>query len=292
MRAACSWRDVAAGMRRFESVLCIVNTRRDAADLFRLLDPEDYHLSTRLCPAHRSQVIGLIKDRLKRNLPVRVVSTQLIECGVDLDFPVVYRALAGLDSLAQAAGRCNREGRLDRGEVHVFIPPKPCPDGHLRQAEEAARIILDRRPADPLDPALFKEYFQQLFWIKGDRLDRHGILRDLKPDSRGRFSFRTAAEKFRLIEGAGQIPVLVPWEAGPETAEQIRRQGPRPSLLRRAQSYVVNIPERSALHLLADGCLQRLPHGVHVLSDPRRYDRKLGVILEGPDHPEPEDLIF
>lgn len=122
-RTAIAWEDLAGRLTAHESVLAIVNTRRHARELHRLMPAGTLHLSALLCGAHRSAVIAGIKSRLAAGIPTRVISTQLVEAGVDLDFPVVYRALAGLDSIAQAAGRCNREGRLPTGEVHVFIPP-------------------------------------------------------------------------------------------------------------------------------------------------------------------------
>lgn len=115
--------------------------RADARELYTRVKAEDstglWHLSGLMCAQHRSDTIADIKQALlarrqalaagQNSAPIRVISTQLVEAGVDIDFPVVYRALAGLDSIAQAAGRCNREGRLDKGEVHVFVPPKPAP---------------------------------------------------------------------------------------------------------------------------------------------------------------------
>ena len=134
--AGVSWERIAAEIAQHDSVLAIVNTRRQARELHALLPKGTIHLSALMCGQHRSDVIAGIKEKLRRDEPVRVVSTQLVEAGVDLDFPVVYRALSGLDSIAQAAGRCNREGRLDRGEVVVFVPPEPAPPGVMRRAAD------------------------------------------------------------------------------------------------------------------------------------------------------------
>lgn len=127
-----TWEDLALEFAPYPSVLCIVNRRDDCRTLYELMPgkgEDTFHLSALMCGEHRSKAINQIKQRLKDKIPTRVISTQLVEAGVDLDFPVVYRALAGLDSIAQAAGRCNREGLLDKGRVVVFAPPSKIPAG-------------------------------------------------------------------------------------------------------------------------------------------------------------------
>lgn len=142
------WQSIADELLLHPSVLCIVSRRDDARELHRLMTARKegkstLHLSALMCGEHRSRIIRYIKWRLKKNKPLRVISTQLVEAGVDVDFPVVYRALAGLDSIAQAAGRCNREGKqAGMGRVVVFVPPKPAPLGLLRQAEDISRSLL------------------------------------------------------------------------------------------------------------------------------------------------------
>ena len=249
------WADVAARAAAHESVLCVVNSRADARELTRLMPPGTIHLSALMCGQHRSQVIEDIKSRLKTDRPVRVVSTQLIECGVDLDFPVVYRALAGLDSIAQAAGRCNREGKLDRGDVFVFVPPEPPPLGHLRQAAQAAAQILARPGDDPLHPDKFKEFFRLLYWLKGRDLDKHRVWDELR-SNRMEFGFRQAAQKFRIIDQAAQDSVLVRYGAGAALIERLRAVGPSRKLLRQLQRYTVNISRRDCARLLAAGGLE------------------------------------
>lgn len=274
-----SWAELAEWMGEYETFLCIVNSRRDARELYSLLPPGTIHLSAAMCGQHRMDKIAEIRRRLLNEEPLRVVSTQLIECGVDVDFPVVFRALAGLDSIAQAAGRCNREGRLERGRVFVFLPPSPSPPGHLRQAEQAARLILSREPEDLLEPGLFADYFRELFWTKGDGLDREGILKNLAPDSRFRFSFRTASRKFKIIDSSFQTPVLVGYRHGRELIESLRRLGPERWLLRRLQRFVVNAARADVDRLLAAGEIE-LVHGLAVQVDERLYDDDLGLIAD------------
>lgn len=143
---ACDLEDIAERLAEQEQCLCIVNTKRHAVDLFERLPQEEgtYHLSTLMYPEHRKTIIKAIKERLRLGLPCRVVSTQLLEAGVDLDFPVVYRSMSGIDSLVQAAGRCNREKRQPVAPVYVFVPEETYRGkGHLG-ADRADRPA-DRR---------------------------------------------------------------------------------------------------------------------------------------------------
>lgn len=217
-----SWRQIADEITERDCVLAVVNTRKQARKLFAVL-PSDgikLHLSANMCAAHRAEVIALIHRYLQlyRNggltKPLWVVSTQLIEAGVDLDFPVVYRAMAGLDSIAQAAGRCNREGKLPGlGEVVVFRAEEGAPSGSLKQGQDITEeMIQGDKLADPLSPAAFSDYFKR-FNSKGKR-DKHQITQDLTAESSGEnpvaIKFRTAAEKFRLIDNQG-VALIVPF---------------------------------------------------------------------------------
>ena len=288
-----SWEALAQELIGHPRALCIVDRRDDARLLHGLLPAGTVHLSGLMCGQHRAEVIAAIKQRLAAGDPIRVVSTQLVEAGVDLDFPVVYRALAGLDSIAQAAGRCNREGRLfDLGRVVVFVPPTEPPVGHLRQARDAGRQLLLRRPSDPLAPELFTEYFQLLYWRKGaEGLDRKDITTLLKNNQRLEFSFRTAAERFQLIPET-QAPVIVRYGDN----ERLLAQLARPSddldrkILRQLQRYVVNIPRRIHQRLLTDGAIEERRHGVYVQVAPF-YDPDIGLRIEQTANYAPDDLM-
>ncbi len=289
-----TWEALAAELETHPRVLCIVDRRDDARILHGLLPPDAIHLSGLMCGQHRSEVIAKIKQRLKNsNVPLRVISTQLVEAGVDLDFPVVYRALAGLDSIAQAAGRCNREGRLcNLGQVVVFVPPTQPPAGHLRQACQAGRQVLQRRPTDPLAPALFAEYFQRLYWQKGtEQLDRQGIVPLLKNNQRLEFNFRTAAERFQLIPEI-QAPVIVRYGDNEWLLDQLARfgDGLERKLLRQLQRYVVNIPRRVHQGLLVAGAIAERQSGVYVQVAPL-YDPVIGLRVEETANYKPDDLI-
>ncbi|NLE00084.1 MAG: CRISPR-associated helicase Cas3', partial [Fibrobacter sp.] len=167
-----SWDSLVHELTTHESVLCIVNRRDDCRELWSKMPAGTYHLSALMCGSHRSQTIKEIKDRLKRKIPTRVISTQLVEAGVDIDFPVVYRAMAGLDSIAQAAGRCNREGTLPKkGKVIIFIPPTDTPPGILRQAAQIGKELIQSNPEDILSPEQYTSFFRRLYWMQGNRLD-------------------------------------------------------------------------------------------------------------------------
>ena len=287
-----AWEDLAAELAAHESVLAIVNTRRHAAALHALLPEGTLHLSALMCGAHRADVIDTIKARLQAGEPTRVVSTQLVEAGVDLDFPVVYRALAGLDSIAQAAGRCNREGRLpDLGEVVVFVPPDAAPRGLLAKGEGACRSVLHGHAGDPLDRTLFERYFRQLYYQC--ELDKHGIEKLLTVDGRTlAVNFRTAAEKFRLIDDADQASVIVLYR-GPhgqnatvdQHLAQLRRDGTARWLLRALQRYTVSIHQRDAQRLLAQGDIAELLPGMFVQVSDVLYHPVLGLGVDGSGDP-------
>lgn len=277
-----SWEALAAELATYSCVLCIVDRRDDARLLHGLLPAGTVHLSGLMCGQHRADAIRTIKERLAAGEPIRVVSTQLVEAGVDLDFPVVYRALTGLDSIAQAAGRCNREGRLfNLGHVVVFTPPTEPPVGHLRQARDAGRQLLQCRPSDPLAPERFTEYFQSLYWRKGvEGLDRQGIQALLKNNSKLEFSFRTAAERFQLIPET-QAPVIVCYGDSEHPLAQLARPGDvlDRKTLRQLQRYVVNIPRRIHQRLLADGAIAERRPGIYVQVAPL-YDPNVGLQVE------------
>ena len=282
------WADIAAQLAAEDGVLAIVSTRKAARELQRLLPSDTLHLSALMCGAHRKTVIDHIKTRLKakregRDLqPLRVVSTQLVEAGVDIDFPVVYRALAGLDSIAQAAGRCNREGQLDgKGRVVVFVPPEPPPVGHLRKGAQACISTLHGQQADPLARALFATYFRQ-FYSTVD-LDSKKIVSMLKvePKTLG-VQFRSAADAFRLIDDKDSATVVVRYvEHGAEIEKLLgllAAKGPTRWLMRSLQRYTVSIHKRVADRMLMQGSLTLPMPGLYVqVNADNLYDPMLGL---------------
>lgn len=290
-----TWDDLAAEITGHDDVLVIVNRRSDARDLHRRMPSSTYHLSALMCGAHRSNAIAEIKQALQTRRsdpgqpPVRVVSTQLVEAGVDLDFPQVFRALAGLDSIAQAAGRCNREGRLTSGEVRVFVAPKPAPPGLLRQGEQATISLLSDYDGDPLERHLFDSYFGQLY--RGVNLDVKRICPWLEPDrdTLACVGLRQAASEFRLIdnEESGYRSLFVPYSRNESDTvfrgcmTALRKHGPTRQLLRRLQRYAVSLPGHQFEKLRQGGDLEEVGPGLFVLKSAAQYDPVLGLLLDG-----------
>ena len=191
-----SWGRIAEEMESVPSALAIVNTVRHAAELFTALhDPDAFHLSTRMCGAHRRDVLAEIRQRLRGDQPCRVVSTQLVEAGVDIDFPVVFRALGPLDRIAQAAGRCNREGRLpDKGRVVVFQPEDDSmPGGAYRTGTDVTETMRSEGLIDFTDPTTFDTYFRILF------ADTDADERDIQHYRAERY-YKEVADRFRIID--------------------------------------------------------------------------------------------
>lgn len=289
-----AWDELASELSDCESVLCIVNRRDDCRELHRLMPTGTIHLSALMCGEHRSRVIVEIKRRLREGIPTRVISTQLVEAGVDIDFPVVYRAMAGIDSIAQAAGRCNREGRLDAmGRTVVFVPSSKMPQT-LKLTAQIGREVLEAYQDDPLSPEPVKKYFRELFRAKGtEQLDQNGIL-DLLPDNNSlSYAFRTAAERFRLIDENSR-PVVVQYGDARDLIERLEKSPWEGRiLLRRLQRYTVNLP--SYLHgKLGDaGCIRELKDfpGVYVQDIPGMYREDTGLCPEEARW-APDDLII
>ena len=277
---ACrGWEEILTELIAYESVLAIVNTRRDCRDLYRLMPEGTIHLSAAMCGEHRSEVIAGIRERLEKKVPTRVVSTQLVEAGVDIDFPVVYRALSGLDSIAQAAGRCNREGREKRGKVVVFVPPKSSPSGTLRRAEQTTVSLLSGNTSDPMARELFTRYFEH-FYVRTDSLDKHDINDLLTKDARElKIQFRTAADRFKLIDDVESRTIFVWYGESQALIGKLKKDGPERWLMRKLQRYSVNLPRRVVDKLVEAGEVQEIRPGIFAQAVSTLYDDTVGVTI-------------
>lgn len=310
--------DLAERLSECEQVLCIVNSRKQARSLYeRMANEVDgnqddrgiYHLSTLMYPDHRRRVIEKIRMRAKSSggscEACRVVSTSLVEAGVDLDFPVVYRALAGIDSIVQAGGRCNREGKrgLDDSKVYVFcpaeayaIPPEvkqraSITQGFLAEASEYVGLVKDGDAEFDFGlPETIRSFFDRLYFFKGangsggvNGLDREGILELLcryTASKKGVFiQFAEVARKFQLID-QGSCPVIIP---APEIMDELRalKEGYISRIsLRKLTRFSVSVYDHDVKALLGAGAIEAVSEGVYVLVDKKRYHEDTGLDLE------------
>lgn len=252
----------------------------DAQKIYQAL-PKDgaYCLTTHLCPAHRKARIKEIRERLKIGLPCRVVSTSLIEAGVDVDFPRVYREEAGLDSVLQAAGRCNREGKrpLDESLVTVFTVQNTTPPPYMRQPAAAMKNI-SKRMEDITSLAAIRAYFEFYRDLYGkEDLDREKILIAFENEM---LPFASVAEKVRVIESC-TTPVYIPIDQGEALVERLYRGERSRTLFRKLGQYSVNVYPQQLAALREAGAVQSIDGGaLYILADPRRYDSALGLTLD------------
>lgn len=298
---------VAARFAEQTQMLCIVNSRAHACAVFEAISglPGAVHLSTLMVPKHRRQVLAALRTRLQVGEPVRLVSTSLIEAGVDISFPEVWRAVAGLDAIAQAAGRCNRNGELSQGKVVVFEPLEAKPPQALKAFWQAAERVLPCHRDDLLEPAAIHAYFRELYFQKGpEALDavavagQRGVLPALAERFRDqRFPFRSLGEAFRLIEDT-MLPVVVPWdeEAKAVLARLAVADRPTRGDLRQLQQYTVSIPRVARAAWLAAGALHcvnpALGDGLLAFSDTAHYHAETGLRLEALGLRQVEQNIF
>lgn len=273
-----TWDEVVEGLNAHAQVLCIVNTRNSAQQLFERLEGEGtFHLSTLMYPAHRREQLKEIRHRLSEGLPCRVVSTSLIEAGVDVDFPAVYREISGLDSILQAAGRCNREGKrpVQDSVVTIFtgednIPPL------FQMAIGAGKAVMQHHP-DIASREAIHEYFHQLLDLKGkEAQDMQRILPVMRTEL---FPFRTVAERFHLIDSPTRT-VYIPLGKGAELIERFRSGERHQGLFRQLGQYGVSVYERHFAGLNQAGDLELLENGTAILCNLALYSEQTGLSLE------------
>ena len=297
--------ELAQALGQHASALCVVNSRRDASQLYRALlekgkEAQDViHLSRNMCSAHLKERIAEVRQRLKEDIPTIVISTQLIEAGVDIDLPIVYRAMSGLDSIVQAGGRCNREGkRLVPGEVYVFS----LSDGGntakaIAQGQHATRFLLDNPEAEtytsiPLE--LIEAYYRRYYSSVGSFDTKH-VIEDLYSEEceDWEFDFEKASVKFKLIEDVG-CDFFVPYGRGKELLEGLQKQTLylNHRMLRELQQYHVSVyneeyRELTEARLLSKIIVDRETGKSILVLEPQGYDEALGVCTTNPLLDEP-----
>jgi CRISPR-associated endonuclease/helicase Cas3 len=290
--------------------LCIVNNRRHARSLFDSMREHGgvFHLTTSMCARHRSEQLDVIRQQLKVGEPCCVIATSLIEAGVDVDFPVVYRAEAGLDSVAQAAGRCNREGKRLAAESFVYVfevaddwkmPPE------LGQYAEASRMIFRKNAAKPLSLAAIRDYFQEVYWLKGKELDAYSLLDVAENGRLDGIPYEKFAIKFKMIESS-MMPVIVPYigsgerESDAEITKllsQLDRADYPSRIAKKLQRYLVQVPQYGLEALMAAAAVQavneeRFGNQFLKLSRPDLYDQLCGLSWDNPSFVSAESSVF
>lgn len=295
--------DLLAKLAEHPQMLVIVNNRCHARSLYDQVKHLEgtFHLTTLMCAKHRSQKLDGIRDRLKNGEPCRVIATSLIEAGVDVDFPLVMRAEAGLDSVAQAAGRCNREGKRPSENSFVWIF---APEGQWKAPPELAtqaavmRLTADSFSDDLLSTQAVATYFAELYQLKGSELDNKKILKMHNDAGQSLdFPFQTIADKFRMIESHMQ-PLIIPFDGDAENLISSLHHADRiGGLLRKLQPYTVQIPEKALAALYKAGRIEPINEKnfgkqFYTLIGLDLYDDVAGLSWEDTEFLKRESLVF
>jgi len=291
--------ELAQRLDNHRQVLCIVSTKKQAQQVFATLENTEsmFHLSTNMYPVHRLRVLGVIRQRLSDGLPCRVVSTSLIEAGVDLDFPVVYRAMAGLDSIAQAAGRCNREGRADYGQVYVYEPEDlPAMPWLRRRVSRALEALHSFSFGDCLEIARMQRFFELLYDVES--LDAKNIITRVNPRLHPELivPFREVAGDFRLIEDEG-VGVIMPGvfedrDKIQMLVEQLRHSKFPQVVVRKLQRYAVVVRSKVLLHLKSVGAVEMVHDTFPIMLNVAAYDSIMGFQADTAELWDPECLLI
>lgn len=268
-------------LENLDQVLCIVNTRRAAQQIFQKLPKEgSFHLSTLMYPVHRKKILEQVRERLIRGQTCRVVSTSLIEAGVDVDFPAVYREMAGLDSIIQAAGRCNREGKRPKENsiVTFFRGENPAPVLQRINIGAATEALAGGR--NPGDPETIRRYFIAWRSLIGDQLDKTKTVEHLRNGIHGcALPFETVARNFYFIDNA-TCTVYIPEGEGERLCQKIEEGTAERQDYRRAGQYSVSVYEQHYRSLLLAGDIRSVDESSAVLTNTGLYDGTTGLSLQ------------
>jgi CRISPR-associated endonuclease cas3-HD len=283
--------EIAGEVAQENQACAIVNLRAHARALYRQLVEQTgaestFFLTTDLCPAHRLAVLRKIRERMQAGLPCRLVSTQCIEAGVDLDFPVVFRALAPLDAIIQAAGRCNRNGDSPTGRVIVFVPEeeKLYPSSAYENAANCVRVLASRHPIDCNDLSHIQEYYQLLY--SQSEGDKQALRQAVEAED-----FLEVQHAYQIIENTG-LQVVVPCPGEEKLYQEVKaryeKEGLTPALMRLAGPITVSSFQRDLVRQYCVPLYYRawehggtaVETGYYLLGIPDCYDRKQGIVLE------------
>jgi CRISPR-associated endonuclease/helicase Cas3 len=272
--------DIINLMLSHDQVLCVVNTRKRAQEIAEQLGDCSFHLSTTMAPVHRSQVLNEIRILLKQGDICRVVSTSLVEAGVDVDFPTVYREKAGLDSIIQVAGRCNREGRYSSAVSKVFVFTAEGSSQRSIAQNISAYELVARSHDDISSPEATRDYFEQLRYMIGDEnLDDNSVVSRFNSGRKTlSFPFKEIARSFKLIDDETKT-IIVPFDDNVITLVNRLRFGERSrNLFRAIQQYSVSIYENELKRLNEIGAIEHIDEEILIIQD-TYYDSRFGVTL-------------
>lgn len=277
---------IAENASRCKNALIVVNTKKTAAELYNLVQGEKYHLSANMTPAHRSRVIEVVRNKLENGEPITVVSTSLVEAGVDLDFNTVFRQLSGLDSILQAGGRCNREGKDAKGYVYVF----DIDETYRKGSDLAMRINktkgLLEKYQDITSYDCIKEYYDGIFNFNQSRIAENSIAKYNEQsnsfDRQGLMSpysipFRSYAMQFEYIS-ADTISIVID-DPNDQTCHELvetLRNGDM-SVRRALQKYSVSVYMNVFKDLYSQGVLNDHGTGIYILENQSYYNNETGL---------------
>lgn len=275
--------DLVHRLKQENQALCIVNTRIRAQKIYQEIKGESiYHLSTTMYPIHRKRVLSRIREQLESKKKCVVISTSLVEAGVDLDFQTAYRQLAGVDSMIQAAGRCNREGRRKIGEctANIFrLDEMEYAPGQRLQIDVTKSLLEDKRNLEDLDT--IEKYFEVLYHFLGESLDKKSIMERFK---RRIFPFATVSKEFKLIEENSKTILITKEPEAAKIYEELKIKGFTKKLAREMGQYCVQVRENDYQKMSAAGMLkpisEEMKEDYFVLTEPEKYTEEMGLVLD------------
>lgn len=264
-----------------KQVLCVVNTRKRAQSVYRQLGGAGvYHLSTSMYPKHRQRILNEVRERLDKNERCVLISTSLVEAGVDLDFQTVYRQLAGVDSMIQAAGRCNREGKRSQTEsiisIFQFEEAERVP-GQRQQIDVSKMLLADDENISSLET--IQKYFEMLYHFKGESLDKKRILDEFQEK---RYNFAKVGKEFKLIEENTKTVCITHEDEAEQLLRQMEYQGYTKSGMRKISRYCIQVREKEFEKLNGAGMVKLVSEDMedfYELTDEIQYSEEMGLNL-------------
>ena len=265
----CELASLAEKAQEYDNALIIVNKRKTARELYDICSGNKYHLSTYMTPLHRSEIIAKIKEDIKNGINTTVISTSLIEAGVDLDFKAVFREIAGIDNVLQSGGRCNREGKMDMGDVFVFETDGG--KGEIQLKSNITRNLFEEFDNISTDKCI-EEYYSRLFAFNDGNIDKSTITSLM-----GEIPFRTYADNFKFIKNQ-VIGIVIPRDENKDLIEQLRYG--KLSVKRKLQQYSASVHIWELEEMIKEGIIEQLDCGVCILANTDYYKSDVGLTLE------------